>query len=291
MKALNGLRMDAAAGPDKVSVKMLKDVDKHGEIMASVASVCCINEKFPEVLQNARTVLLLKKGDPKKMTNWRGISIRSAIRRCISKALCHRLNMYVDLSEHQKDFRRLPGLLENVARLQGILTASVEEERGVSVAFLDISKAFDNVGHEHVEKTLSSFAIAENLRRAIGAMYSGMTARVEVGGEVTGAVPVKRGVLKGDPLSPLLLNLTINFLLHELNDFDLKKALGLNVNDILALSAFAFADDLVIARKNRAASRRLSRGFCTWFVVWRTWCDFEGWLIVVTFPWYQSIDY
>ncbi|GAU99516.1 hypothetical protein RvY_10508 [Ramazzottius varieornatus] len=120
---------------------MLGDVDKHGEIMASLTSAGCINEESSVVLQSARTVLLPKKKDPTKMTNWRGISICSAIRRCISKALCHRLNTYVDLSEHQNGFRRLPGLLENVARLQGILTASVDEERGSVVAFLDINLA------------------------------------------------------------------------------------------------------------------------------------------------------
>ncbi|GAU99517.1 hypothetical protein RvY_10509 [Ramazzottius varieornatus] len=90
-------------------------------------------------------------------------------------------------------------------------------------------------------------------------MYSGLTARVEVGGEVTEAVPVRRGVLQGDPLSPLLFNLSINFLLDQLNGFELKNALGVNVNNVLAVSAFAFADDLVIVGKNRAALALLVR--------------------------------
>ena len=69
VKALNNLRMDAAAGPDRLQVKILRDLDEHGDIIASIAIVCCVNEKFPMVLQRAKTVLLPKKGDSTLMTN------------------------------------------------------------------------------------------------------------------------------------------------------------------------------------------------------------------------------
>ena len=90
-------------------------------------------------------------------------------------------------------------------------------------------------------------------------MYEGMAVKVEVGAGATSAVCVRRGVLQGDPLPPLLFNLCINFILNDLNRVDLQRIFGFNVNDDLALSCFAFADNLVIVGKNRAALSVLVR--------------------------------
>lgn len=62
----------------------------------------------------------------------------------------------MDLSNDQIGFLPLPGLLENVTRLEGVQSMSGQTSKDVCIAFLDISKAFDNVGHEHLKNTLRS---------------------------------------------------------------------------------------------------------------------------------------
>ena len=106
---------------------------------------------------------------------------------------------------------------------------------------------------------MASQLIPENLRRAVLAMYDGMTTEIETKAGVTAAVPVRRGVLQGDPLSPLLFNMCINFFLTDLNNADIQRNFGFCVNNDLALSCFAFADDLVVVGKNRAALTILVR--------------------------------
>ena len=156
------MNYDSAAGPDKISIKILRDVDQKGEIIAAIFTICTLNARLPKSIKEARTVLLPKGGDSTEITNWRGISICSVIRRCVSKIINARLESYVELSEHQKGFRRLPGLLENINGLEGILKASKESHRKVCASFLDISRAFDNIGHKQLESTLRSYAIQNN---------------------------------------------------------------------------------------------------------------------------------
>ena len=78
-------------------------------------------------------MFLARSCDLDGLASWRGISICSAIPRCVSEVVDARLEEYVELSEHRKGFRRLPGLLENVNRLEGILKASKESHRKVCV--------------------------------------------------------------------------------------------------------------------------------------------------------------
>ena len=96
-----------------------------------------------------------------------------------------------------------------------------------------------------MKKTLASSAAPDSLQRVVCAMYEGLTVRVEIGRSVTAGISVKRGVLQGNPLSPLLFNLCINLILDNLNRPDIQRVFGFQINDDMALSAFAFADDLV----------------------------------------------
>ena len=180
------------------------------------------------------------------------------MRRCVSKVVNAGLEEYVELSEHQKGFRRLPGLLENVNRLEGILKASKESRRKVCVSFLDISKAFDSVGHKHIERTLCSYAIPEQLRKTVISFYEHASATIVRSNGKTDAGTVRRGVLQGDPLSPLLFNICIDFILQDLNRECIRSKYGFTVNGDLALTAFAFADDLVIVTCDRKSMELIS---------------------------------
>ena len=255
---LSSMNYDSAAGSDKVSIKILRDVDQQGEIMAAIWTVCLPNARLPNSMKEARTVLLPKSGDLDELASWRGISICSAIRRCVSKVVNARLEQYVELSEHQKGFYRLPGLLENVNRLEGILKASKESHRKVCVWFLDISKAFDNVCHKHIERTLPLYAIPEHLRKTGISFYEDASTTIECSNGRTDAVTVRRGVLQGDPLSPLLFNICNDFVLQDLNRECIRSKYGFTVNGDLALTVFAFADDLVIVTCDRKSMEIIS---------------------------------
>ena len=92
----------------------------------------------------------------------------------------------------------------------------------------------------------------------ISAMYEDIQTLVECSGGKTEPISVRRGVLQGDPLSPLLFNICIDFILRDLNQQSIKSKLGFAIDDELSLTVFAFADDMVVIARNRKSMEILT---------------------------------
>jgi hypothetical protein len=100
------------------------------------------------------------------------------------------------------------------------------------------------VGHSHLVKCLQSQAIPSALRNIVINLISDNETIIQTRTSTTQAIQFKRGVLQGSPLSPLLFNLSINYVLEELTDPDYAKQYGYSLtSELLNLTAMNFADD------------------------------------------------
>ena len=52
-------------------------------------------------------------------------------------------------------------------------------KRDITIAFLDISKAFDNIGHDHIAKSLEEKGISKNVRTLINEFLSSNSIVIE----------------------------------------------------------------------------------------------------------------
>ena len=77
---------------------------------------------------------------------------------------------------------------------------ALDEGKSVVVAFLDISKAFDNVNHQTVLLDLAQDPFSN---------LSHCSKRVVVNGRQTDFIPLKKGVPQGCILAPLLFNIYV----------------------------------------------------------------------------------
>lgn len=71
---------------------------------------------------------------------------------------------------------------------------------------------------------------------------TGITTRAKTVNFTTDPKPLCRGVRQGDPLSPLLFNMVLDPLLHDMND----ARSGGSISSTVKVSVMAFADDLVL---------------------------------------------
>jgi hypothetical protein len=128
------------------------------------------------------------------------------------------------------------------------------------VVFLDVSKAFDNIGHSHIKACLSSLPIPEALRETIISLTCHNSVQIEANRSKSKRIQIKRGVPQGAPMSPTLFNLAIDHIIKELTEKSVSDEYGYSlIKELENLSAVGFADDIaVIGNSARSAAELAS---------------------------------
>ncbi len=68
----------------------------------------------------------------------------------------------------------------------------MDEGHTVDVIYLDFVRAFDSMNHRFLLAKMKSFGLGDAVVRWIEAYLSGLVSRVHVGGEHSGAIPMRR---------------------------------------------------------------------------------------------------
>lgn len=119
--------------------------------------------------------------------------------------------------------------------LQSIIKQCKDKWKDGVVAFLDFRKAFDSIFHDSLITAARRWGPPSTLVAYISDLYRKATTTI-LGDETS----INRGVLQGDPLSPLLFNITLDWALEELS-----QDLGIEVNGN-RISNIAYADDVAL---------------------------------------------
>lgn len=132
--------------------------------------------------------------------------------RLFHRVLIKRLSVLANY-EFQAGFNAGRGTSENVFLLKRILWSRGKSRRSLTyVTFLDFRKAFDSVNHLVMLDLLEDIELPTRLIGYLKSLYSRV--KLTLGGDW---FEQGRGVLQGDPLSPTLFNLIIDYILAGLN--------------------------------------------------------------------------
>ena len=160
--------------------------------------------------------------------------------RLYRRILAKRLERILLLSARQKGFTVGDGLAENIWLLESTIKTSCDNLRPLNLAFIDIKKAFDSVSHETLMKALLRVGMPPPLMGYIRYLYKNCATYIQVDGQLSPPVRVRRGVRQGDPLSCHLFNCVIDLALSNLDN-----EVGIHVWNLF-LSEMAFADDMLL---------------------------------------------
>ena len=212
-EALSFLRNGKAPGPSLIPVDFYKIANSDPSVSKFILSQvnACLSGDRPSSMDACRLVLIFKKGSRSDPSNWRPINLTNSIFRICESVIYRRLLQWSErvLSPNAFGFR--PGRrAEDVCYLlSNHLHRADSARQPAHLLSLDIAKAFDTVPHDQLLTSLLRAGLSKLSVKIIAGMLMGHTCIVGDPSNPSRSfnVFIKRGVLQGGILSPLLFNI------------------------------------------------------------------------------------
>ena len=230
---------------------------------------CYKQRQIPASWKTSLTVLLYKKGDPSHLPNHRPIALANTIYKLFTSTLTSLLSAYGErhqiLHDSQEGFRAERG----TSRQLQLLIAALEDARftnqDIYILYIDFKNAFGSIDHARLLAVMQDLGYPSDAINLIGNIYSQSTTIFS--GEHFGKtqpIPILRGTIQGDTLSPYLFIIFLEPLLRWLHQGDNGYTFGTSK---VTISSAAYADDLA-AIANKLASLQIQLNkldkFCAW---------------------------
>ncbi|XP_074265375.1 uncharacterized protein LOC141587805 [Silene latifolia] len=268
-KAMFSIPNHKAAGPDGYFSAFFKDAwDVVGAIVCLAIKDFFQTGKLLKQLNHTLISLIPKCAMPQNVTQFRPISCCNVVYKCISKLLCNRLSGVLPelISDSQRGFVKGGSIVENILICQNIV--GLYNRKSVSFRFLmkvDLKKPYDSVSWEFLEEMLVSLEFPTHFISFIMECVKAASYSLVLNGDIFGFFNGKKGLRQGDPLSPLLFTISMEYLSRVLGY--VTENMGFRYHPTcgkIKLSHLMFADDLLLFSKGDVGSIMvLLRAFAT----------------------------
>ncbi|XP_062093379.1 uncharacterized protein LOC133799371 [Humulus lupulus] len=218
---------------------------------------------MPPELHNTMISLIPKQENPAKAVDYKPIACCSTIYKCISKLLCSRLASVLPSLVHQNQGAFVQGrsIAHNVMILQDILKNYQRKNTSPRCTIkIDISKAYDTVDWNFIEDLLNALNFPSRFVQLVMICIKSTSYSLLMNGRIQGGFHGAKGLRQGDPLSPLIFVLIMDYLsrslLHAAQVFKFRYH---PLCKSLKLINLCFADDLILLSKGSKQSIKVLR--------------------------------
>lgn len=165
-------------------------------------------------LNNSYIILMPKEENATEPHNYRPISLVNGIQKIFSKILAYRLQLHIDklIDNSQTGFMKGRQIVEGFLYAQHILHISHQQNIPLAIFKADIQKAFDTLIWEFLLKVMTNIGFPSQWTNWIENAVLKGTSQTIINGLLGKNLTLRRGVRQGDPLSPFLSILAIDFL-------------------------------------------------------------------------------
>lgn len=233
---INTLKPKSAAGIDCISNKIL--IQNKIYVATPLVHICNLSissGSVPFDLKAANVCPIHKAGDKKEPSNYRPISLLTAISKIIEKIVNKRLLNYLEqgkyLASNQYGFRKQISTEDAVTDLVNTIVEKLDNKYRCTGVFIDLAKAFDTVSRPILLKKLEAIGIRGSALEWFSSYLSDRFQRVKMNDQSSDFLNVDFGVPQGSVLGPTLFLIYIN----DLCKLNLKQA-----------KIFTYADDTAI---------------------------------------------
>ena len=150
--------------------------------------------------------------------------------------------------------------------MSSIINKARIKQRSLVITLLDLKNAFGEVHHNLIYEVLKYHHIPDHISHLVKSLYSGFHTSVITSDFHTSFIPIRRGVLQGDCLSPLLFNLCFNTFIQHIKapnyrQFGFLLDYCKNLNPV---HWFQFADDAAVISGQESENQHLLNRFTIW---------------------------
>ncbi|XP_062075850.1 uncharacterized protein LOC133779975 [Humulus lupulus] len=163
--------------------------------------------------------LVPKVTNPSRAIDYRPIACCSTLYKCIDKLLCSRIALVLhDLIQlNQGAFIRGHSIAHNIMIFQDLIKNYGRTSTSPRCAIkIDLSKAYDTVDWQFLEDLLRALCFPMKFIGWIMACLKNTSYSLLMNGRVQGSFKGKKGLRQGDPMSPLLFVLIMEYLTRSL---------------------------------------------------------------------------
>ncbi|CAM5114345.1 unnamed protein product [Eretmochelys imbricata] len=180
-------------------------------------------------------VPIYKKRNKDNLGNYKPVILTSIPRKImeqiIKQSVCSKLEDNKVISNSQHGFIKNTLCQTNLIAFFDRITSHVDREEVVIVVYLDISKAFDTVSHDHLINKLGKYNLDGATIEWVHNWLENYSQRVIISGPQSSWKGISSGVLHGSVLGPVLFNIFIN-----------------DLNNVIESTHIRFVDDTKMGR-------------------------------------------
>ncbi|KAL9233090.1 hypothetical protein vseg_008128 [Gypsophila vaccaria] len=246
-------------GPDGFTSKFFKDAWAvvGPEVIEAVRDFFT-HKRLLKQINATSLVLIPKTHSPKNVQQFRPIACCNVIYKIIAKLLCTRLArvlpLLIDLNLGAFIHER--SIQENILIFQELVRLYERPNSTAKCMFkIDMQKAYDTVEWDFLEQLLIHLRFPNDFIALIMECVSTASYSLVVNGDSFGFFKGKRGLRQGDPLSPLLFTICMEYLTRTLQYAAKKYEFKFHpMCKELKLINLMFADDVLMFCKGEAAT-------------------------------------
>ena len=167
---------------------------------------------------NSHTLLLSKKLPTTDPANYRPIGIQNCMYKLYSRVVTDILYSYVEeagiLTPWQEGFRRDRNCGRQLRFLKRVMEDAQLNHLDLHLLSVDFKSAFNSVDQNCLHHIMHQLGVPRDAVEVVAGIYAGTTTKITCPAGTTRSVPVRRGTIQGDVLSPLLFLLALEPLLR-----------------------------------------------------------------------------
>ena len=221
-EAVRSLKNGKAAGFDNIPSELLKFGGGDTiEILHKICNLVWKSGKWPTQMTKSLILPLAKKGDLKKCTNYRTISLISHPSKVLLKIINNRLKTKAEeiLAEEQAGFRSGRSTVEQIVSVRILGEKYRDHQMEIHHNFIDFKKAFDRVWRKALWLVMKKHNVGAGLVNVIESLYNDNSNAVLTGSNGTMEwFQTTVGVRQGCILSLCLFNIFLEQIMTDALD-------------------------------------------------------------------------